>query len=334
VVFVGAQGGIEEKVVPRAGYLLELLKLGALKGLGFRGRLRTLLRLPPAFLRCLVLLLSFRPAAVVGVGGYASGPLVLVAALLAGVLRIRVGILEQNAVPGFTNRVLGRFAHFVLSAFPGVEGFFPPGRVRVTGNPIRSVMLPMESAPREPFTIFVFGGSQGAVGINSLVIGAIEAFQRQGGASATIRWIHQTGEKDYARVLEAHTRLGTGARVEKFIHDMPACYREASLLICRAGSSTLSEIAAVGRAAILVPFPQASDDHQRRNAELFVARGAARLLPQLTSRGEDLAAEIRQFIENPAELAALERAVRELHRPGSAEEAVRVLSSDLSAEAR
>ena len=138
----------------------------------------------------------------------------------------------------------------------------------LTGNPVRSAMQRFASASRDPFTIFIFGGSQGAIGINTLVIEAFRICGSQGPAAL----IHQTGEKDFERVKAAHEKAGTGARVEKFIHDMPDAYREASLLICRSGSSTLSEIAAVGRAAVLVPFPFASDNHQEKNARVFSDR--------------------------------------------------------------
>ena len=307
IVFVGAKGGIEEKLVPRSGYTLELLSLGSLKGVSWNKRLRTIAQLPFSFLRSIAILISVRPKAVIGVGGYASGPLVLMARLVGWIWGARVAILEQNAVPGFTNRVLGNFVHKVLAAFPGVESRFPAGKVKVTGNPVRASMKPMVQATREPFTVFIFGGSQGAHGINSLVLDALPFLED---LKCKLRFIHQTGEKDYERVAEGHRHAGTVARVEKFIYDMPTAYGEASLVICRAGSSTLSELSAVGRAAILIPFPYASDNHQEKNARIFTDAGAARLLVQFQTKGSDLALQIRGMIADPLLLQNMEESVR------------------------
>jgi UDP-N-acetylglucosamine--N-acetylmuramyl-(pentapeptide) pyrophosphoryl-undecaprenol N-acetylglucosamine transferase len=318
VVFVGAQGGLEEKMVPRAGYPLELLKLGSLKGVSFTRRLRTMFLLPFSLLRSLGVVIRERPEAVLGVGGYASGPLVLMARILS-----RTAILEQNAVPGFTNRILGKVVHRVFSAFPGVESLFPGGKVTLTGNPVRSAIQPMPSASRDPFTIFVFGGSQGAMGINTLVLDALPYLQD---VLPRLKFVHQTGERDYARTSQAHAKASTSARVEKFIHDMPSVYREASLLICRAGSSTLSEIAAVGRASVLVPFPFASDNHQEKNAEIFVQTGAAWLLRQQTAKGEDLARIIREALTQPGRLGQMEKTVRTFYKPSAAQDIVGQLS--------
>ncbi len=324
IVFVGAHGGIEERLVPRAGYPLQLLSLGALKSVSFTKRITTLLKLPLSLFNSARILLRERPRAVVGVGGYASGPLVLMARLMGWMWGARVAILEQNAVPGFTNRVLGRFVHFVLSAFPGVESRFPRGKVRVSGNPVREAMKPMPSASRDPFTIFIFGGSQGALGINTLILDAIPFLQD---LKSRLRFIHQTGEKDFDRVVEGHRKLGTQARVEKFIYDMPECYGAASLLVCRAGSSTLAEIAAVGRASVLIPFPYAADNHQQKNAELFVDAGAARLLVQFQSKGEDLARMIRELVTDASKVESMERSVRAFYRPQAALDVVKALKA-------
>ncbi len=236
----------------------------------------------------------------------------------------RVAILEQNAVPGFTNRVLARFVHFVLCAFSGIEKQFTGKQVYVTGNPVRSTMRPMGSAARDPFTIFIFGGSQGAMGINTLVLDAIQELED---LKARLKFIHQTGESDYERVVEAHKKLGTNAKVEKFIYEMPEAYQSASLLICRAGSSTLAEVAAVKRASVLIPFPYAADDHQQKNAQLFVDAGAAELLVQFKSKGSDLARIIRQCVENPSRIQAMENEVSKFYRPNAAQDAVNHLSS-------
>lgn len=315
VIFVGARGGWEEKLVPRAGYPLELLKLGALNRVGLMERVRTLLRLPVALAKSVAILWKHRPVAVIGVGGYASGPVVLMASVLGFIGGWRTAILEQNSVPGLTNRILGRFVGKVFCAFPGSEGAFSGNKAIITGNPIRSTMKPMDPPPAEPFTLFAFGGSQGAMGINSLLIEALPVFEKSGRA---LRIVHQTGEKDYERVKAAYQGVKIDHRVEKFIYEMPEMYKQASVLVCRAGSSTLSEVAAVGRAAILVPLPTAADDHQAKNAQLFVDRDAAVLFPQGQGKGEKLAELIFALMDDRNRLRRMERNVREFYRDGAA----------------
>jgi UDP-N-acetylglucosamine--N-acetylmuramyl-(pentapeptide) pyrophosphoryl-undecaprenol N-acetylglucosamine transferase len=328
IVFVGAQGRIEEKLVPRAGYPLMLLKLGSLKRVSLGRRLKTFYQLPVSLLKSGGYLLRHKPRAVLGVGGFASGPLVLMARVLR-LLRLtpsRIAILEMNSVPGFTNRVLGRMADQVFCSFPGMEAQFPHSRVRMTGNPVRNTMARLAPAPREPFTIFIFGGSQGALGINTLVL---ESLEHLGDLKARLRFIHQTGEADYERVAEGHRKAGTEARVEKFIHEMPEAYAQSSLLICRAGASTLAEIAAVGRAAVLVPLPTASDNHQEKNARVFADAGAALLVKQGPGAGAELARLVRGLVADPAGLTRMEEAVTAFCRPHAAREIVESLSNDL-----
>lgn len=318
VLFVGAKGGIEERLVPRAGYSLSLLRLGSLNRVSWLTRMKTLFLLPFSLLKSLWLLLSIRPVAVLGVGGYASGPLVLMARVLSslGWIHAKTSILEQNSVPGMTNRILGRIVQRVYCAFPGMESRFKPDKVVLTGNPIRSAIRPLPTAVRDPFTLLIFGGSQGAIGINSLVIDALPLLVD---VKEQLRFIHQTGAKDFDRVSEAYRKADINARVEKFIDDMPLAYAQASLVICRAGSSTLAEIAAVGRAAILVPFPFASDQHQEKNARIFSDAGAAFLLLQQTSNGLDLARIVRKTIKDHSIIDQMEKAVSTFYRPDAAQ---------------
>ncbi len=327
VLFVGAQGGIEEKLVPRAGYPLELLKIGALNRVSLAVRLATALKLPFSVLRSFWILHRANPQAVIGVGGYASGPLVLAARTVDFFfpwVKCQTAILEQNSVPGLTNRLLGRWVHQVFTAFPGLEARFKGGRVRVTGNPVRPAIKPLAPAAHDPFVVFIFGGSQGAMGINTLVI---EALPHLAALKNRLRFIHQTGERDYDRVKKAHDGSGIPARVEKFIYDMPECYAEASLLICRAGSSTLSELAAVGRASVLVPLPTAADNHQEKNARYFTDQGAAELMIQGRSTGEDLARLIRDAIADSARIDRMGREMGRFYKPDSAKEIVEALSA-------
>jgi len=327
VLFVGARGGIEERLVPRAGFSLELLSLGALKGVGAARRIATLLKVPIALLRSLMILARFRPTSVIGVGGYASGPVVLLARL---VTRARVAILEQNAIPGFTNRVLGWFAHRVFLAFPPAEPdnpVFAAKKVEVTGNPVRKVMVPLPAPdPAKPFTVFVFGGSQGAMGINTMVLEALALLKEEDATRfKTWHWIHQTGVRDHERVKTGYLSEGvpsTHARVEEFIHDMPECYAAATVVVCRSGSSTLSELAAVGRAAVLVPFPEATDNHQEANARIFERAGASEVLLQGKElgrgQGRALLALLYTLEAQPERLRAMCQASRSLHPGDSA----------------
>lgn len=324
IFFVGAQGRIEEKLVPRAGYPLMVLKLGSLKRVSLARRLKTFYQLPFSLIQSTRYILRHQPQAVLGVGGYASGPLVLMARLLRvfGLTSSRTAILEQNSVPGFTNRVLGRFVDSVFCSFPGTEEQFSHGRVKVTGNPVRGVMSRLAPASRDPFTIFIFGGSLGAQGINTMVL---ESLQHLTEVRGRLRWIHQTGDSDYERVREGYHKAGIEARVEKFIHEMPQAYAESSLLICRSGASTLAEIAAVGRAAVLVPLPTASDNHQEKNARVFSEAGAAVLLLQGGGAGERLAHLVRELIAETGRIDRMESAVIAFYRPDAAREIVETL---------
>ncbi len=319
VIFVGSEGGIEEKLVPRAGIPLLLVRLGSLKGVSFKKRLKTALQIPFALFKAAWIIVRVKPQAVVGVGGYASGPVVLIARILSPFFSTRVAILEQNAVPGFTNRILSHFAHLVLCAFPGIDKRFPGSRTVVTGNPVRKEMTPLRSSSRTPFTVFIFGGSQGALGINTLVLDALPHLED---IKSNLNFVHQTGEKDHARVLAGYVKAGFTGRIEKFIYEMKEAYESANLVICRAGSSTLAEIAAVRRAAILVPFPQASDNHQEMNARLFVDQNASLLMLQQKAKGEDLAREIRRMIAVPSEITRMENQVAGFYRPHAAEDVV------------
>jgi UDP-N-acetylglucosamine--N-acetylmuramyl-(pentapeptide) pyrophosphoryl-undecaprenol N-acetylglucosamine transferase len=317
ITFIGAHGGLEEKLVPRAGIPLVLLSVGSLNRVSSRRKLATLLKLPLALLKAFWFLLKERPRFVVGVGGYAAGPVVLIASIWGWLWGAKTAILEQNLQPGLTNRILSKFADQVFAAFPGTH--FPSREPHITGNPIRSQFRPLEPALAHPFTVFVFGGSQGAFGINTLVI---EALPHLKAMNASVQWIHQTGERDFERVRDAHLAHETGARVERFIHQMEDCYRSASLIVCRAGASTLAELAQVRRAAILIPLPTASDRHQEKNAQSFADSGACEVLLQGPGASLTLAQKIIESIQNPDKLRQMERAIACFSRPDAAKDLI------------
>lgn len=323
VLFVGARGGIEEKTVPRAGYNLKLLELGALNGVSLSTRIKTLIKIPKSFFQSAVILFKMRPHAVIGVGGYASGPIVLMARFFGFFLGCTTAILEQNVVPGFTNRILQKIVHQVLYAFPipGVsEG-------QVTGNPIRKIMAPQEPAAKTPFVIFIFGGSQGAQGMSTLVFEALKLLSID---KSRFHVIHQTGEKDFDRVKALYQESGISVEVHPFIHDMLSMYKRSSLVVCRAGSSTLAELAAVKRTAVLIPFPFASDNHQEKNARIFEAKKAAIVAPQFTTSPKELAKIIEELITDSKKTSGMEEEISKLYKPNAAQAIVNAISTEVS----
>ncbi len=313
VLFVGAEQGLEARLVPKHGYALKLLKIGALNRVSLKTRLQTAIQLPLSFIRAFFILLAYRPHAVIGVGGYASGPVVLLARILAPVLGIRTAIIEQNSVAGFTNRVLGKWVHRVFCAFEAGGRNFPAGKILVTGNPIRSSLKLLPPAPAEPFTLFVFGGSQGAIGINTMMLESLPHLKTE-----NLRIIHQTGVKDYERVKAGYERAGFDARVEKFIDDMGACYAQANLVVCRSGSSSMSEIASVGRAAVFIPLPTAADNHQEVNARIFEQAQSALVVAQASLTGAQFAEFLLDLKRHPERIRSMEERVRAFYRSDSA----------------
>jgi len=317
VLFVGTSRGLEARAVPAAGYPLELLEVSGLKRVGFMAALRSLFLLPKAFFRSLAILRRFRPDAVLGVGGYASGPLVLVAALL----RYPTAIQEQNSVPGITNRILSRLVRKVIVAFDEAGRFFPPRKTETIGNPVRSKLVANLTAGSGTDSstphILVVGGSQGARAVNELVLAAFEKLAKAGSLPASV---HQTGPTDQARCSERYRIIGVADQVEvrPFIDDMAAAYHQASLVIGRAGALTLAELAIAGRPAILIPLPTATDDHQSKNAARFAQAGAAIVLNQRTSTGTDLAQLLTELLADPGRRQSMATAMRSLSRPNAA----------------
>ena len=320
VLFVGTARGLEARVVPLAGFPLELIEVGPLKRLGLLGLLKGLLRLPRALFQSLRIIRTFDPDVVVGVGGYASGP-VLIAAWLK---RIPTAVQEQNALPGFTNRALGRFVDACFISFEEARAGFPAKKVHLLGNPIRSAFLDNylhEKPTDERLSLLVTGGSQGAHGLNLPVAEAIELLAPVLGRR--LRVVHQTGEKDAAEIAARYQKLATtGAdlKAAPFIDAMAKAYSEADLIVCRAGATTIAEITCCKKPAILVPFPFAADDHQSVNARSLVAAGAAILIQERELTGEGLAREVRALGEDRERLRRMARQSGLLGRPEAARE--------------
>jgi UDP-N-acetylglucosamine--N-acetylmuramyl-(pentapeptide) pyrophosphoryl-undecaprenol N-acetylglucosamine transferase len=330
VLFVGTAKGLEARVVPQEGFRLELVDVVGLKGKGIKGLILGLFRLPRAFFQARAILLKEKPGIVIGVGGYASGPLVLVAALSG----INTAIQEQNAVPGFTNKVLGRFVDAVFIAFEDARAYFPARKVHLLGNPIRQALLDnylKSKIPSPKFTLLVTGGSQGAHRLNQRVV---EAIQQLGDAAKAMTIIHQTGEKDRAEVEKSYRDLGVEAEVVDFIRDMPNAYARADLIVCRAGAATLAEITVARKASILVPFPFATDNHQEVNARSLVAAGAALMFREAELNAQTLAGAIRDLQADPVRRQKMERASSSLGKPEAAREIADVCSELISSLAR
>ncbi|HEY7726182.1 MAG TPA: undecaprenyldiphospho-muramoylpentapeptide beta-N-acetylglucosaminyltransferase [Anaeromyxobacteraceae bacterium] len=316
VIFVGTPRGLEAAVVPAAGFPIELVEIRGLKGKGLRGVLGGLLLLPGALWRCIGVLRRWQPDVVVGVGGYASGPVVLAARLLG----IPSAVQEQNAFPGITNRILGRLVDAAFTAFPEAGRHFPRRKVFQLGNPIRRMLLEnyvRPSAAHERLRVLVFGGSQGAHALNMRVV---EALPHLADLRGEIEFVHQTGAKDRGAVENGYRACGFEPDVRAFITDMSAAYAAADLVVCRAGATTLAELTVCRKPSILVPFPYAADNHQVRNAESLVEAGAAVMIEERDLTGEVLAREIRGVLSDPARREAMARAAGRLGSPQAARE--------------
>jgi len=289
VVFAGTPKGLESRLVPRAGYELVLLPILPLNGVGVARALAGLVVLPWGLLRAAALVRRLRPAGVLGVGGYAGGPVVLAAAL-AGVATV---ILEPNAKPGFTNRVLRPFV----------------GRAACGGF----AALPRK-AHRAPYTLLAFGGSQGSRVLNEALVAALPHLP----GPERLRIVHQTGVAMRDRVAGAYAAAGREAQVPEFLDDMEARFAEADLVLCRSGATTCAELTAAGKASVLVPFALAAGDHQRSNALALQATGAARMIEEKQLSGPALAQAVMETLETPGRLEAMEDAARAVGRPDAA----------------
>jgi UDP-N-acetylglucosamine--N-acetylmuramyl-(pentapeptide) pyrophosphoryl-undecaprenol N-acetylglucosamine transferase len=318
VQFVGTARGLETRLVPQAGFELMLIESAGLKNVSLGARMKGLVILPKSFFSTRKLLRQFQPDVVVGAGGYVSGPVVLTAALT----NRPTLVMESNALPGWTNRMLARFVDRAAVSFEQALPYFR-GKAKVTGNPVRREFFEIPPKRREPgkFSLLVFGGSQGARAINEAMI---EALPRLKEITSELRIKHQTGAADFEKVKAAYAAAGwdEGADVRSYIDNMMADFAAADLVLCRAGATTTAELIAAGKASIMVPFPHAADDHQRKNAEALQAAGAARMILQHELSGERLATEIEGLVTSPQEIDRMEQASRKLAHGDAAAAAV------------
>jgi UDP-N-acetylglucosamine--N-acetylmuramyl-(pentapeptide) pyrophosphoryl-undecaprenol N-acetylglucosamine transferase len=314
ILFVGTEQGIEARVLPREGFKLETITVKGLKGRGVRGLVDALYGVPASLVQSFGIVRRFDPDFIIGLGGYASGPL-----LLAGKMkRVRCAIMEQNLYPGFTNRILARLMDRVFTSYHQTAGYLPGAKVLETGNPVRWRRLP-DVKKNQKFTLLVFGGSAGAHRLN---VAVVDALGRLTDLAPRLQVTHQTGQADFAAINRAYDSLPFEAEVMPFIDKMDEAYVKADLVLCRAGATTVAELTAFGKAAILVPYPYAIYDHQRRNAEALQDREAAEMILDQELDGEVLAARVRSYVSDPARIVAMGAAARAL---GKAEASVRIV---------
>lgn len=320
VLFVGTSRGLEKRIVPENGFQLSLITSVGLKSVGVIGKLKGLAVLPISFIESARLLSEFKPDVVVGAGGYVSGPVLLIASLM----RYPTLVMDSNALPGFTNRKLARFVDKAALTFDEALPFFGSKGV-VTGNPVRKEFFDVPQKERgEKTSILVFGGSQGARAINNAMMQALPLLESR---ADKLRIVHQTGEADFEKVRELYGRSAiVEHEVRPFISDMFVEFGDADLVICRAGATTCAELAASGKASIMIPLPTAADDHQRKNAEAFERAGASKMLVQAELSGESLAALVTGLIESPDALTSMEKAARKLGRANAAEATVDLIN--------
>ena len=313
IELLGTGRPLEGRLIPAAGYRLRSVAAAGLVGIGGWRKLQNLMLLPRSFAEAAAVLDEFQPDVVVGVGGYGAGPVMLGAALRD----IPTLLIEPNAVPGFTNRMLAPVVRLAAVGFEEAAPFYGTKAV-VTGHPVRKALSQVPAREHvSPFTVLIVGGSQGSAAINNCVM---RAFPFLAARAEALRLIHQTGEGDYNRVREAYRKHeALRAEVHAFIDDVPAALAPADLVISRSGALSVAELAAAGKAAVLIPFAAAAEHHQSANARAVERAGAARVIEQSELTPERLVAEIWRLLGDPEELARMEQRARSLARPGAAE---------------
>jgi UDP-N-acetylglucosamine--N-acetylmuramyl-(pentapeptide) pyrophosphoryl-undecaprenol N-acetylglucosamine transferase len=311
IEFLGTRRALDVRLIPAAGFPLRTVAAAGLKGIGGFARLRNLLVLPRTALETAKVLREFQPQVVVGAGGYLAGPALLEAALQD----IPTVLIELNARPGFTNRVLAPVVRVAALGFEQTARYYG-AKARVTGHPVRKAfheILPKEHVP--PFTLLVVGGSQGATAINQAVLASLPLLEQR---MPRLRILHQTGERDYNAVWKAYQGRGFAAEVQIFIDDMPGAFARADLVVSRAGATAVAELAAAGKASLLIPFPAAADQHQLDNARVLERVGAARIVEQARLTPQRLVETVCGLLDDPAGLAEMGEKARKLAQPGAA----------------
>jgi len=314
LLFVTGRRKMELDILDRTGFLQSSIDVEGLKGRGWFKGLRALVKLPLSFFQSFSIIRGFSPNIVIGVGGYSSGPVCMVARLMG----IPSAIHEQNSYPGLTNRLLCRVVDRVFISFEESRGHFPGGSLLLTGNPIREELLKGETTieeQKETFTILILGGSQGARAINRSVVATLKILKERGKAPGVI---HQTGKTDYEEVVEAYGREGVKGEIQPFIEDMGRAYNQADLVISRAGATTVSELAALGKPSILIPYPYAANRHQETNAQMLVRAGGAEMMLEEALSGRRLAGSLMRYMNDRPVLTEMGQRARKVGRGDAA----------------
>jgi UDP-N-acetylglucosamine--N-acetylmuramyl-(pentapeptide) pyrophosphoryl-undecaprenol N-acetylglucosamine transferase len=318
VLFVGTERGVENRLVPAAGFRLEKIHVGGLKNLGIATRISSLWQLLSETSTQIARFREWKPAAVFSMGGYVAGPPVL-AALLRGV---PVVVMEPNAVPGVTNRWIARWVRRALVNFEETKRIFPAGRTELTGLPVREEFFNLPPHSEGEFTVLITGGSQGSRTLNEAARQSWPLFKQAG---LPVRLIHQTGSPMFSALLNEFRETGLSGEVSEFIQNMPGAFAQADFVVCRSGAGAVSELAAAGKPSMLVPFPFAADQHQLRNAEAFERAGAARMSLDKDWNGQRFFDTVRELYENRGQLNAMGESARKLAHPGAARRAAEIL---------
>lgn len=321
ILFITGVKKIETDIIERSGFKQESINIEGFKGRGWMGGMKSVSRVPLGLYNSAKLIRRVSPNIVLGVGGYSSGP----ACLAAKLLGVPTAVHEQNSYPGLTNRILCRFVDRVLISFEESREYFSRGSIYLTGNPVRRELL--EAAkdydkPKESFTVLVMGGSQGARAINEAFIKALEILTIRGKEPMVI---HQTGEQDIKHVLNEYSRKGLKGEVFSFIEDMITTYNKADIVVNRAGATTVSELAALGKPSILIPYPYAANRHQDTNAQILASAGGAEVISEDDLSGEGLAELLMKFMDDREALLNMGRQAKKVGRP----EAVKVIADEI-----
>ncbi len=321
MLFVTGRRKMETEILTRSGFCQTSIVVEGLKGMGWKKGTIVLLKLPLSFFQSISIIKRFSPHLVLGVGGYSAGPVCLAARLMG----IPTAIHEQNSFPGLTNRILCRIVDRVFISFEESRKYFPGGSLYLTGNPLREELL-IEKKPddkgNKKFTILVVGGSQGARAINKAFVAALEILKSKGEDPLSI---HQTGETDYSQVVEAYRQRGLKGDIMPFIQDMAEAYHLADIVVSRAGATTVSELAALGKPSILIPYPHAANRHQEINARMLVQAGGAEMMLQEDLSGEGLAGILMKYMNNRRDLREMGAQAQKMGQGDAAKDIVNQL---------
>lgn len=313
-LFVIGRRKMESEILANSGFNHTSISVEGIKGRGWKKGMKVLLKLPYSFLQSLLIIKKFSPDLILGVGGYSAGPI----CLAAKIMNIPAVIHEQNSFPGLTNRLLCRIVDRVFISFEESRKHFPCGSLHFTGNPIREGLLEditPEKGSEDRFTILVIGGSQGARSINRAFVEALEIIKAKGMDPVII---HQAGETDHACVVEEYSRKGLRGNIMSFIKDMAGAYCRADMVVSRAGATTVSELAALGKPSILIPYPFAANNHQEINARVLVQVGGAEMILQNDLNGERLAELLMKYMDDRKALVKMVEQVKKKGRPDAA----------------